>query len=364
VTKLVHDRVIGRVKQASRFVLTDQAAQHIGNVIRDVPDLLVREQQFARAPHDITWIEWNSRALWETINREQSDQYADGRMGFLIDHGTVYTFVEAHIARATNAGPLDVRMMPFIYELHQPWTVPEMKAFCELGGLPPTVTGHLLTEDDEPLPDIQLPTIDYLYWGSRTKEVDIELIPAFRQHSMRRLPTKPPYSDHDAASIIGHCAGDLRNLIAMLLMLNRPNITEYERELPHWRGFVRGKLRPFMSHTTVTININPTPILRKIGTVLGESEPRRRHEVRGTWCHDDVYYKGARAGCIHAWIPHPAYAEDIEHLHIDAKGNVEWSNYQCTECQGHRYWRKKHERGDASKGFVIKDYTVTSRGKE
>jgi hypothetical protein len=151
---------------------------------------------------------------------------------------------------------------------------------------------------------------------------------------------------------MSECTGDLRNVIACLLMLNRPTITKYVDDLPQSRGWLKNKLVPYWSHTTVTINLDPKPILRLIGTDRESGVTKRRHEVEGHYCHDKEWRDyGTIAGCIHE--PIDTDADWIPLVGVYAPSTVE--HWVCKVCGGKRWWRSEHLRGDANKGWVIKD---------
>ena len=138
----------------------------------------------------------------------------------------------------------------------------------------------------------------------------------------------------------------LRNIVAVLLLLNRPSVVTFGETAPRRRGLLKGREAVYMEHTTVSIDVDPAPVLRRLGTPAEAATPKRRHEVRRTWCHDAPYRAGTERGCVHAWAPHPDH---------DAAAGTNWL---CGGCGGHRWQREAHMRGDATRGFVAKDYVV------
>jgi hypothetical protein len=156
----------------------------------------------------------------------------------------------------------------------------------------------------------------------------------------------------------------LRNIVAILLMMNRPSLTKYIHNANAGRGFHKGKVMPYLSHTTVTIDIDARPTLKLIGTPQGDAVPRRRHEVEGHFCHDETARDFSRiAGCIHEFAPTHGPVDDWAPW-PDAPLGVPGEpgcprNWVCAACGGKRWWVKEHGRGTAEKGFVVKDgYTV------
>jgi hypothetical protein len=196
---------------------------------------------------------------------------------------------------------------------------------------------------------------DEFLWGSSYYRMD----PALRSR-LRELNSIAPFSfashvSFELAELLLSQAlleggGELRTILALLLMLNRPTVTRYE-EVAAGRGWIRNKHVPYMAHTAITIDLDAVPTMRLIGTEAGEGVPRRRHEVRGHFCHDHTARDYLRiAGCIHDWQV-TALDEKIPDFPI---------RWECAACGGKRWWKHQHERGDASRGWVSHDYNVTS----
>jgi len=156
-----------------------------------------------------------------------------------------------------------------------------------------------------------------------------------------------------ASRIINGTVGDFKNHVAMLLMLNQPALTQYVR-MPTVRGWIKSKPRPYMKHNTVRVALDPVSKVRVLSDNPGSGELRRRHRVRGHYCHNEVARQASfRHTCIHEWQP---ANNKWELLKVSVGDDVE--NWVCSHCSGHRWWREQHERGDAGKGFVMHDYKV------
>jgi hypothetical protein len=358
--RLIHpktyDMIQRAMRAAHRFVFDEAAAERIAQVVRDIPHLLVREHAFARPPFEVTWIEWPSWVYWKVLRDAKPERYdqtgwygnlntADHTIGYLIDHNRINTICGGTVDKPIS----DPQITPMQYHLRTEWDIDEQLEFARVCGC-----GRM--------------TLDMLMWGSTYDELSEDERRVLRASNvMEQTPLNPAHPGHARLTSDGGMAGpargtvgDFRTIIAILLMLNRPSLTSYRNVLPNSHGFIRGKLRPFMSHTTVTIAIDPVPTLRLIGTPAGDREPRRRHEVRGHYCHNKVARDYARiAGCIHnfepnrgppKWLPWPNAGPDDP------------DNWVCSECGGKRWWRPEHERGDASVGYVMHDdYEVVRR---
>jgi len=336
-----------RARQAHRFVFDNEASERVACVVRDIPDLVVRESQFARAPFDLTWIEYQADPYWMTVNAGKylhNYEDRDRRVAYLIDHNRVNV-----VSEALQIGHCDV--FPIAYHLNTEWEVSDQIAFAE--------TMRISRLD-----------IDKWFFGATANMFreagDDESLRALRASNMAELLVRPEWASEVMVSptenerttrgraMMSGSSGDLRTIIAFLLMLNRPSIVRYDRSFRNSRGWVRNRPQPFLAHTTVKVSLDAAQTLKLIGTPRGDSVPRRRHEVRGHYCHSKSARDYARiAGCVHQWRatlgPEDEWAPWTEGLPGEA------NHWVCAECGGKRWWRIASERGDASKGFVVKD---------
>jgi hypothetical protein len=339
------------IRQAERFAFDDAAAATLAHVVHSVPDLLVREHKFAVAPFPVTWIEFPSLTYWKTLRSYMPAAYdragamgaeatADTALGFLVDHDRVSMIVDGPEPASVKRSP---RIHLLQYRLRAEWPLEDQLAFATLCGC--SRLG-----------------LDSLLWGSTYAQLDhesrrllrnscaVEVVPLAGR--LQQTAAQPRALEGIAAG----AAGELRTLIAMLLMLNRPSLTRYSNTLAQTRGWIGNKVRPFMRHRTVTIDLDPIPMLRRIGTPHDDQQLRARHRVKGHYCENREAKDFRRiAGCVHAWVD-----SDVRwHPWPDAKpGEVE--HWVCDSCGGKRWWRDDHERGSAAVGWVSKDYEVTS----
>jgi hypothetical protein len=358
--RFVHPKTMDMLQRSMRaahkFVFDERAAERIAQVVRDIPSLLVREHGFARPPFEVTWIEWPSWIYWKVLRDADPGRYentgwygeldsADHTVGYLIDHNRINT-----ICGGTVANPVtDPQVTGMQYRLRTEWPIDDQLEFARLCGC-------------------SRMSLDMLMWGSTWDNLTNDERRVLREFNvMEQTPLNPAHpsyhkwtADGGMASMARGTIGDFRTIIAILLMLNRPSLTSYRNSLPNAPGFISGKFRAYMAHTTVTIEIDPVPTLRLIGTPAGDAVPRRRHEVRGHYCHNKEARDYSRiAGCVHnfepnhgppKWLPWPDAGPDDP------------DNWVCSDCGGKRWWRPEHERGDASRGFVVHDdYDVIRR---
>jgi hypothetical protein len=365
--RAVHPKTIAQLQKsardARRFVLDEAATLRLAEIIDSIPELLIREHQFARAPYDLTWVEFPSHVLWSYMHEQHPAAYeglgrfgdpeaSDHTLGYLIDHERVNV-----ICGGTVADPDTLpQIMPLQYRLHTPMEDAEQTEFRRLSGM--TSEWHL----------------NAFLWGSTyTRLSPEERAVATDRNSVGLLPLNPLHplyprysGDGEWCDAVRGSIGELRNIIAVLLVLNRPSLTKYIRSNEMTRGFHKGKLMPYLSHTVVTIDLDARPTLKLIGTPAGDAEPKRRGEVRGHYKHDETARDFSRiAGCIHEYQPTHGPDDDWAPW-PDAPPGVPGDpgcvrNWVCAACGGKRWWRRETGRGDAAKGFVVHDgYDVTA----
>jgi hypothetical protein len=163
------------------------------------------------------------------------------------------------------------------------------------------------------------------------------------RYSIHPSVPKNLYAIYDAWDTYTSSMGDLRNIIAILLLLNVPKHVVLEHQQPK-AYLVKGKRMVYSAHSVVTIELNNKLIKsrRLFNHITGIRH--RRHEVKGHFAHWHL-----KEGCTHEWPSMPELQEN---------GILRW---KCGLCGGWRTWRKQHERGDASLGWVNKDYQVEGK---
>lgn len=340
---------------AKRFVLDRDAAQYIGEMVRRVPRIIADAQDFAIPPFENMWVEIPFDVYFEAVNQlpagmawsRSGQNFAgnthDTHVGFLISGG--------HHVRVASWGPgagYDAIWTATEYLLHRPWTREEEMAFRNeyyFSGL----------------------TLDDFFWGTSSRDMlsndagAHEAIRALRaEHSCRvLLPTGfgnvQRFSTDEGRRMMHDSiiegSGDLRNIIAVLLFLNRTSDIQMVREIGAAQGFIGNKLKPYLGHRVITLKVDRDGLENRIKKlVAGHGATKRLHDVRGHFCHND---RAKTSGCMH-----PEWVE------TDWEGDVQGSTriprrWKCLQCQGLRWWRKEHERGHEEKGLVTSEYKVT-----
>ena len=126
VTDRVMDAVKDKIRRARKIVLDEAAVVRVAEVIRDIPDLLVREAQFARAPFETMFVEFKFDRFYETVAGQSTDENGDAYVGYLIDHDTAYV-ISGGTAEDPGSHPA---LLPVAYHLHQPWEMQDQLDFC------------------------------------------------------------------------------------------------------------------------------------------------------------------------------------------------------------------------------------------
>lgn len=304
--------------KAKRFVFDAEAVKHYANTVRLVPEIIAQQQHLARAPFDTTWIEFDFYTYFGIVNptaKPDDKDSIDTEIGFLMHYNDVY------VISGSNEGAV---LTPFVYHLHTDWEFEDQLKFAQTVG---TSRGSL----------------DTFFWGSSIVNLTEEFKCSLREHnSVSILPLRKRFrNDVDNLNyIFKETVADLRNMIAALLLMNRPALTMMGPEIPHARTFVRGKSHMLISHSVISIPLDPVPVFRQIDTQHGEGSPKRRHEVRGHWCHNA---EGRSLSCLHEWV---------------VTGDENNDRMSCANCDGKKWWRVSHERGTVP-GHVDHDYLLT-----
>jgi hypothetical protein len=288
------------------------------------------------------WVELDARTLFSVVARDDiaagyqtiMEEEADGTLGFLFDGSVVYTMV------CTPEPNGEVGVVPYVYHLNRPMRLDEEAAVAEMMGL-------------------SRMGLDAFYWGSALPNVmahDPSMARALRgSHGIDLLirdwreviadPDKLKIMKDVTASFVEGAAGDLRNIIAILLLLNQTNDYTYV-DLPMEKGHMVGRTpRALTSHRVIKIHLSPVKKIIRIGKRAGMVY-RRRHDVRGHFCRNKLARLaeesfGVCKGVTHDW------------------NEIDVNQWGCLKCGGLKWWKVAHERGHFL-GTVDAKYEVTT----
>jgi hypothetical protein len=332
-------RNMDTLRIAKKFVLDAQAATYLGEMIRDNPRIIADAQDFAIRPFDHMWVELPFPSFYQAVAGRPTDATGDTHVGYLFNGPDVY------VAAASKAsGGVKESFLPFRYTLHRPMSVEdELRVSQKIGvsrlGLDLWFWGESSEEfiGQTPIHDTVAESLKEMNeWGKAG-------LRALRDnHSVDVIKAEVPGHDHAYRTVYDGSGGDLRNIVALLLFLNRTADIQYQRDVPMAQGLINRKPRPMMPHRVITLKLDPKPRLKVL--CAGSGIQRRLHDVRGHFCHD----KKARAGCPHGSQDMGDWGEWWE--------EYEPLRWTCTHCGGKRWWRKDCQRGRQEVG-VIKEQT-------
>jgi hypothetical protein len=321
-----------RLRVAKRFVLDEDAARHLGNVADQAPEAIAYAQEFALRPFDRMYVEFPFAPVWEMVTHTMPDKInGDATLGYLYDGPRVYIFTRGYAAGVKKYNVPYVAFLPLYYHLNKPFTIPDEQIVCDKLGISRT-------------------QLDAFFWGQSINKLDPDAVRLFRaEHSFGMLDGKgkelqPNALDWHATKIfqrigVETSSGDLRNIIAMLLLLNQPSQNVYLTDVAPMRRMLHNKAHTYVSHSVVKLNIDPVPRLKKM-LIGAEGVWRKEHDVRGHFCHNE---EARNAFCD----PHDWTEYDV-------------NQWRCLKCAGLRWWRKEHRRGHKEKGKVKTSYQVTA----
>ena len=311
-------RIRPLMPKARRFVFDKEASAFVGAFIRDFGPTLLESLQFAIPPFETCYIEYHLDALLDTIGARmvgmEGPKYPnapDERIGHLIDGKQVFSFIKGSDGEASY--------YPVIIGLHT-------ETYTR-GAFDAT---DLVKDIRKKIAYVLGSTANGLVLGGDaardwTHHVDVWPVDNIVRGLLRDGLLR------DGGN------GTVRNLVAMLLMLNRQRERVTLTQVPPKGVIYKGKRKVFMAHSLVTLTTEDYGAITRSFAPAGHHESPRRHEVRGFFRH------------LHR-------VRDCEHNFLADDRPDHWT---CQHCGTVRVWVHSHLRGDASKGFVTKEYIVT-----
>jgi hypothetical protein len=344
------DRANTTLRTAKRFVLDAQAAAYLGDMIRRHPRIVADAQDFAIPPFRQMWVELPLPPFYRAVTGQASDDTGDRTVGYLFNGPTVTVGSESWTGGRYEAG-----WGPAEYTLHHPLTMQQelrladqlhlSRAGLDLwywGATAAAFTGGAtwLSEGEVAALDAT-PDSDWNAAGLRALRAN---------HGAALAPIRPVYASQMAAHgqrLTMGSGGDLRNIVALLLFLNRTADIQYQTEAGMAQGLVRRQPRPLLPHRTITIKLDPEPRLRVLSA--GSGIRKRLHDVRGHYKHNRL---ARESGCAHGVELTGEWGEWWTETDV-----LRWT---CTGCGGKRWWQPEHHRGSADVG-IIREQTYAVR---
>lgn len=314
--------VRNNLREAKKFVLDEQAALYAAQMIRDHPIAIAHDQEFAIPAFPRMYIEFPYPKFFETLGGSNVHDpiMGDTEVGYFIDGPRAYVLSRVWGGTENDEARKKLgcqhMMMPMSYTLNQPLTLEQELDVCQRA-------------------QISRAGIDVLFWGSSYEKLPRSEAVALRaNHGFEHWYAKDV--DDLLDPLFTSCAGDLRNIIALMLFLNRTKEVHFEEQIGPGQAFIHAKPAVLTRHSVVRLKLDPKPLFKKLYGHGGVW--RRRHDVRGHFCCDKI-----------------AHAHDHDH---------DWQEYgvhqwRCMGCGGKKWWRKAHSRGHLEKGVVVTEYSVT-----
>lgn len=333
---------------ARKFVFTDEVAIAMAGLMKDHPMTLLDNMQFGLPPYPVTYIEFPVGLFLDTLGQRRShekwqeeglfsaeniDQTKDITVGYLIVGNMVYSLSKL------NSG--DIALNPVCYKMQ--FDAADQRMVFK--GLVP-LTWRDVDSEDRPAGIDEYNELAQALGSTLTNrktELTIEqanfLLQSHTACDAVGLDfLKTPILGMDTStrfrSLLEGSMGEIRNILLCLLWINQPKLVEIET-FPATRGWFKGKNRAYSSYSLVSLRKEIT-VRRALG-VFREHSKHRRHEVQSYFRNFDKH-----EGCAHEWPLYP-----------DAEGR--WT---CPRCGQWRIRVKEHVRGDATLGWVNKDYIV------
>lgn len=306
-----------RMVDAHVFTLDHEATRYMANMVQAHPEAIALDQEFSIPPFKKMWVEFPYPEFYTIMGgHRRGDGSEDERIAYFYDGPRVYVFsagVQLHQYPSA---------IPIRYRLNQQFALEEEVWLANQ------------------LEESRL-ALDAYFWGSCADKVNqLGLLRALRsQHSLEFWFGEEEFERNKQSipRIMASTAGDLRNIVAVPLFLNRVREVIYEDKLPGAPGFVRAKPRTLVRHSVVKIKLDPGPMLKRIYTPGAGAIWRREHDVRGHFCHNKV----TRA-----------------HNHEHDWREYDVNQWRCMLCGGLRWWRKECRRGTKDHGKVKTTYEV------
>lgn len=301
-----------------RFVFDEDASIKAGRFATECADLVCENAEFALAPFPNTYIEIDFAAAIAASSRGIIFDDVAPRMGFVfLETGEVFVC----------SGETDkASFVPFVYrrkDERDPETAERQQYLRDF----------LIGEVSDDL----LERVDHF---------------AHRLTDIWSVDDLAPLLSDDLRTLMRREArGGFKRALAALLLLNQKRDVRLA-QVSGGRTISKGKLRPYMAHTVVSIDLSGNSV-RGLFHIDDRASPRR-HEVRSHYLH-----YGIIEGCSHEWT---AYSTPETEKKDIVKLGRKVPRWRCEHCSGLRVRRQKFDRGDAAKGWVHKEYKVTDSG--
>ena len=313
-------------KEMSAF-MADLANGPIQNMKSEMRNKIINGwRRLARAPHHLTWIEYDQHFKNERCRdaypeclptRPDPSHFEPRRIGWLIHQvsETNFTALECCSVSFNDKGEQspNSQATPSVFEMC--WSTQDdtpLEWAEQRRGI------DNLPEAEQARLDSNTQTTAQILTGNRDFIAPQDTVGVILNRYMPPEHAALMFR-HSKYNPLTELSGDLRYLWVLLATIN--DLPTHIERVTASKGFVaRGQYRKFSDHSVITLNI-PQKEYRQAAKKAAAIAHKRAHMVRGHWR----------------------------------------KNFRKP---GERFWIKEHQRGDASLGFVLHDYSVTHETQE
>jgi hypothetical protein len=354
----------GMMRSARRYFLDEEVTEAASLLGVNHPELLVEMLRRARAPFAKLWLEWPSAAQMRAIGRERPDD-APERCGVYIERldETRPLYRLTGVGAVTHplpTGAVAESPISVIYNLDDPTGLPvplgEVRLISETTGyseeeLRRFLVGNSYYGKAEGTAPVALDEAERRTRAKQCEVLTSHAMVAFTPASGRVyrdvLTGRNPFYNRPAyrsavvqlmTEALHEQTGMWRFALSALALINARDYTTSDAPFKSGKNrWIGGKVVPYLEHRLVSLKLPRKIVVRRVTKSLGESLPRRRHEVTG---HFKSSHKRGDPNCQHVYV------------------NETETRELCVLCDHIRWWVNEFERGDASLGYVTKDRLV------
>lgn len=349
-------RTFTTINKARRFVLADDVVRVVARASLSPPRSLMACLSRSRLPYDTVWFEWDEYVRVEALSGAPPNRKnVAGRLGLLCqrsvdDDGAHLNEMMVVVGRFSPEARLPVGTHP--YGVGVSWSPDDPVAeswhpYMTAENADKTMIANMLwgREWADAWDGPDTPPRAGRYMRRLAQHVFPSFVGPMGHQMHDEVMPGPDASGEEEREwaeqlydMLLSISGDVRFLVTLLAMLNTVQLATDREHAPAGSRYVGGRIRPYMSRHTVRLEVPKERAVRKVETLRVAGSRRRGHEVMGHYC---VSRLDGVAGHDHAWV---------------RAGDNLW----VCHCGARKWWRKEHERGDASLGWVEKDYSVVA----
>ncbi len=300
------DLVKANVVRAKQFIFDEQSSEIMADFIREAPELVFKNEEFAIPHFDASYYEFDADLFLAAFGRPQTGtgETRDWRVGYLIVDNLMFV-ISKTFEKHSSPGFLlyAIQMGP-----------------SKIGGKAMPLSRRMAAQ---------------LMLGSTSEDLPMQMRNDIVEH-YQYINISDGIEDKHLMPTMPDGAGDLRNVITMILFLYQSKKVIDITDVAPSRGFIKGKQVAYMAKSVVTIHLNEVKTIRKHILANKRDSPKRH------WCIPFYRTVGGSRECDHSW---EQYKDE---------------RWKCEKCDAKRARIKSYEKGDASKGYVMKHYEVTA----